>query len=270
MRKKTTKEFKEEVFKLTRDEYTVLGEYINNETKILMKHNKCGYEYEVKPNMFLQGRRCPKCAGNLKKNTDIFKEEVFKLTGDEYTVLGEYIGASDKILMKHNKCGYEYKVKPSMFLQGRRCPKCAGMMKKNTDIFKEEVFKLTGDEYTVLGEYISNDTKILMKHNKCGYEYEVKPNSFLQGNRCPYCYENKIKLDLDEDAKICREKRKKRNNKSRKYADNYGQKWYYDDICLLEKYIEEGKTTKEIARLMGRTIASIYQAKSIFLKEKEK
>ena len=205
-----------------------------------------------------------------KKTTKEFKEEVFKLTGDEYTVLGEYIGTHTKILMKHNKCGHEWEVVPSSFLQGHRCPNCFGgkAMKKDTSIFKEDVYKQVGNEYTVLGDYIGAFDKILMKHNKCGYEYEILPNNFLQGKRCPYCYENKIKLKLDEDAKIFREKRKEKNNKSRKYADNYGQRWTFEDICLLEKYIEEGKTTKEIAQLLGRTIVGVYQAKTKFLKEK--
>ena len=207
-----------------------------------------------------------------KKTTKEFKEEVFKLTGDEYTVLGEYIGAHTKILMKHNKCGYEWEVVPSSFLQGHRCPNCFGgrAMKKDTSIFKEEVYKLTSDEYTVLGEYIGAFDKILMKHNECGHEYEVLPNNFLQGVRCPYCRKNRIKLKLDKDAKIFREKLKEKNDESRKYANNYKQRWTYDDIKLLEKYIKEGKNVKEIARLLGRTIASIHQAKIKFLKENEK
>ena len=203
-----------------------------------------------------------------KKTTKEFKEEVFKLTGEEYTVLGEYINTDTKILMKHNKCGYEYEVRPTNFLHEHRCPKCAGNAKKNTDIFKEEVYEQVGNEYTVLGEYIGADDKILIKHNICGFEYEVIANIFLQGCRCPYCHKNKVKLDLDKDAKIFREKLKEKNDKSRKYADNYGQRWSFEDICLLEKYIEEGKNAKEIAQLLGRTIASIHQAKIRFLKEK--
>ena len=269
-KKKTTEEFKKEVFNLVGNEYTVLGEYIGTHTKILMKHNKCGFEYEVIPSSFLQGRRCPKCARTMKKDTNIFKEDVYKQVGNEYTVLGEYINSYTKILMKHNKCGFEYEMRPDNFLQGHRCPKCFGFgrKKKDTNIFKEEVYEQVGNEYTVLGEYIGADDKILMKHNICGFEYEVIANIFLQGCRCPYCHKNKVKLDLDKDAKIFREKLKEKNDKSRKYADNYGQRWSFEDICLLEKYIEEGKNAKEIAQLLGRTIASIHQAKIRFLKEK--
>ena len=186
-RKKTQEEFKKEVFDLVGDEYEVLGEYVNTKTKILMKHNKCDNEYEVTPDHFLRGARCPKCYGNMKKTTGYFKKEVIDLVGKEYTVLGEYVGANKKVKIRHNKCGHVWGVNPTDFLCGSRCPKCFGTHKKSTEQFKEEVFDLVGEEYSVLGEYVNNHTKIIMKHNKCGFEYEVKPNNFLTGRRCIKC-----------------------------------------------------------------------------------
>ena len=56
-KKKTTKEFKEDVYKLTSNEYTVLGEYIGCKKKILMKHNICGHEWEVIAEKIIQESR---------------------------------------------------------------------------------------------------------------------------------------------------------------------------------------------------------------------
>ena len=65
--------------------------------------------------------------------------------------------------------------------------------RKTTREFKQEVYNLVGNEYSVLGEYITNKTKIKMRHNKCGYEYEVTPNSFLStGNRCRECWKKRV------------------------------------------------------------------------------
>jgi len=186
-KKSDTKEFKEKIKNMVNVEYSLMGEYINSKTKVKIKHNKCGYEYEVTPHDFLGGNRCPKCAGKLNKNTEIFKQEVFDLVGDEFTVSGEYVNSQTKLKIKHNKCGYEYEVRPTRFLNGDRCPKCSGLMKKTTEQFKQEVFDLVGDEFTVSGEYVNSQTKLKIKHNKCGYEYEVKPDAFLRGNRCPRC-----------------------------------------------------------------------------------
>jgi len=212
--RKTTEEFKKEVYDLVNDEYTVLGEYINNKTKIKMKHKLCNNVYEVKPNYFLNGTRCPLCSKKLKKTTESFKQEVYKLVGNEYTVLGEYINNSTKIKMKHNICNSILNKTPNKFLQGDRCPLCSKKLKKTTEEFKKEVFNLVGDEYTVLGEYINNSTKIKMKHNICNFEYEVRPVNFLtKDNRCPKCKreskgELKIKEYLDnKNIKYIKEKR---------------------------------------------------------------
>jgi very-short-patch-repair endonuclease/phage FluMu protein Com len=134
-----------------------------------------------------------KIAGIKKtKTTEEFKQEVFDLVGNEYSVLEPYIKGNIKIKMKHNKCGNEYYVRPNSFLGGNRCPKCKDLNRTKTDEqFKKEVFDLVGEEYSVLGEYEGANKKIKMRHNKCGYEWEVKPANFLQGSRCPYCKASK-------------------------------------------------------------------------------
>ena len=65
--------------------------------------------------------------------------------------------------------------------------------RKTTREFKQEVYNLVGNEYSVLGEYINNKTKIKMKHNLCGHEFEMTPNSFLSGgNRCRECWKKRV------------------------------------------------------------------------------
>lgn len=123
--RKNTEQFRKEVYDLYKDEYTVIGEYINSCTKILMKHNLCNNSWYVEPNSFLRGKgKCPKCAGLLPYTTDTYKEKVYQLTKDEYEVLGEYKNNRTKILMKHNICGNKWKVVPNAFIQGSRCPYC--------------------------------------------------------------------------------------------------------------------------------------------------
>lgn len=52
--------------------------------------------------------------------------------------------------------------------------------------------EIAGDEYTVLGEYVNNKKNILMLHTRCGYEWYVKPNHFINtGTRCPRCCSSK-------------------------------------------------------------------------------
>ena len=188
MRKKTHDEFKEEVYSLVNDEYTLLEEYKGAKSKIKIRHNICGHIYKVRPDAILRGTRCPECRVKaITKTHKQFVEDVYQAVENEYTVIGEYINSKNKISIKHNKCGNQYEVQPNVFLGGSRCPYCAGLKKKTTEEFKQEVFDLTGKEYSVLGKYKNTRTKIKMKHNKCGHVYEVIPNYFLQGTRCPVC-----------------------------------------------------------------------------------
>ena len=129
-----------------------------------------------------------------KRKTDAqFKQEVKNLVDDEYVFLDDYVNARTKLRVQHNKCGNTYKVKPSHFLDGSRCPYCNGNHKKTDAEFKQEVFNLVGGEYTFIDSYQGANNKIRVKHNKCGQIYEVQPSNFLIGERCPQCAVESIK-----------------------------------------------------------------------------
>lgn len=194
-KKKTTEEFKKEVYDLTNDEYLVLGDYTNCKTKIKFLHNKkeCMNEFEMIPSNFLQGQRCPKCkcTGGLNKKTDEqFKKEVFDLVGNEYTVVGEYINAKTKINIKHNICGTIFNMVPANFLFGQRCPECKSLrlsasLRKSQEDFENEVKEKSNDEYIVLSQYINCKTKIKFLHKLCGQEFEMIAGDFIyKGARC--------------------------------------------------------------------------------------
>jgi len=125
--RKTTEQFKKEVYSKVQNEYTVLGNYVNSMTKILFQHNhlKCkNYKFKMSPNDFLNnGTRCPRCSGRYRTPEE-FETQIFELVGEEYSVLEEYKKASSKILMRHNACGHEWRVSIGNFLQGSRCPNC--------------------------------------------------------------------------------------------------------------------------------------------------
>ncbi len=128
-RKLTQEEFEEKVYSFVRDEYTFLEKYKGNDIKIKVRHNckKCNnYEYLVSPHNFFRGHKCLKCSGKLKKTNEEFIKEVYNQVKNEYTFLENYINTDTKILCKHNKCEYEWKISPYKFLnRQQRCPKCA-------------------------------------------------------------------------------------------------------------------------------------------------
>lgn len=58
---KTTEKFKNEIKEINKN-IEILGEYVNNKTKIHAKCNVCGYEWNVVPASLLNGHGCPKCS----------------------------------------------------------------------------------------------------------------------------------------------------------------------------------------------------------------
>ena len=63
--------------------------------------------------------------------------------------------------------------------------------KKTHEEFVQEVKEKYGDEYEVLGEYVNNRTKILIRHNYCKHQWCIVPHSLLSGSGCPFCNKSK-------------------------------------------------------------------------------
>jgi hypothetical protein len=130
LHKLTTEEFKQKVYNLVKDEYIVLGEYINSKTPVKIKHNipNCNHVFELIPNKFIHRKqRCPKCHQDsiiCKKN---FKDKVYEKYGDEYIILEEYKGGDMKIKFKHSTddCGKIFYKSPEKFwYREQLCPFC--------------------------------------------------------------------------------------------------------------------------------------------------
>lgn len=102
--------------------YTLHSEFKNCNEHVYLTHNECGHKYKVQVVAFNKGRRCPKCARNLK----LKKEEVKnRLKEKGFLLIGEYINANEKLLVKHIECENEWMVKVSkIFYQNRGCPEC--------------------------------------------------------------------------------------------------------------------------------------------------
>ena len=144
MGKRTIEEFKKIVYESEEDKYTVLSnEYINNKTPILIRHNECKHEYNVRPDMFVRGRRCPKCANkkrNKNRKIENYLEKLLlnSLDGHNYVWLDEYQHDNkQKLLIKHKVCNYEYYVRPNDFQQGYRCPNCKKINSRHINLIKK-------------------------------------------------------------------------------------------------------------------------------------
>lgn len=156
--KKTTEQFKEEVFKMVGvgDEYKVISKYTGVKNKIKLRHNNksCGfYEFYTTPGHFMMKNRgkCPKCNKVNKRTTEDFREEVRQKYDGEYTVIGKFKNIISEIEVQHNSehCNnYLYKVKPVNLLNGGgQCPICYKVNRSNGESKIELFLKKLGIPY---------------------------------------------------------------------------------------------------------------------------
>lgn len=198
----TPESYKSRINDRYKGEYTLLSKYRRMSHHVQIKHNECGHIFSKSAADVLAGCMCPVCKEKETMTADRYRKTVHELTNGDYSVLGEYVNTKTKIGIKHNKCGYYWEMAPGGFLSGNRCPRCAGNFKLNTKEFAERVDSLTNNEYELIGEYVKSIEKVQMKHKKCGTLFEITPNQFTNGGRCPSCSRSLGELKVESFLKI--------------------------------------------------------------------
>ena len=173
-----------------------LVEYANSATKIIIicpVHGK----FEQMPYKHLEGKACPKCAGQ-NKTTEEFIDEANNIHKGIYNYsVSDYKKAHIKIKIICNSHGI-FTQKPSNHLLGQGCPKCGGK-NKTTEEFIDEAKLLHGDKYDYsLADYKKSKSRIKIICSIHGV-FEQNPNNHLSGAGCPKC-DNKNKTT---DEFIC-------------------------------------------------------------------
>lgn len=202
--KKTHNNFIEELQHIN-PKIEVLGNYVNNKTKIKCKCLIDGYEWSAIPNSLLQGHGCPICGGWIKKTHEEFVNEL-KIINPNIIVIDTYKNRKVKIKCKCAIDGNEWYAIPYNLLQGIGCPTCGLLSRidsrtKSCEQFVSEL-KSINPNIEIIGDYINTYTKVKCRCKIDGCEWDALPNNLLQGHGCPQCNnnsrgENKIAIFLD-------------------------------------------------------------------------
>lgn len=241
--KKTTEEFKNEVYNLVKDEYKVLSEYTGTNNKIIMLHVKCNNEYSVTPNKFLQGRRCPECSGKTKKDTKKFYKEVYDLTNGEYELKSEYIDAATYVNIEHKVCGEIINCMPKEFVKSKNPRRCICMSNRTrwtTQKLSNYIDETFNEEFTLLSEYINRKTQVTVLHNECGKTRKIRPENILRDGITCTCQKNtkgeqKI-ISYLLNKNIEHETQYKFDNLKNKFPLKFDFALYFDNKFLLIEY----------------------------------
>lgn len=136
----TTEEFKDRLYSLYGDRFTLLSEYTNNHTKVELICNTCGAHIFKRPckmtNTTMEG--CYVCAGkNSYKTKDALQHEADIKYPGRYLIIGEYVRARAPLRIMNNECGHEYNISPDNLLRGKGCPRCGMRQSSYMDIVEE-------------------------------------------------------------------------------------------------------------------------------------
>lgn len=280
--RKTTEEYKQEL-KLKNSHLQVLGDYVNNHTKILHKCTKHNVTYETTPVQALTGCGCEQCrkeriSSLLFKTHERYVKELYE-KNKNVEVLGTYVGADIKILHKCKICNYEWNIKPNTILHNKGCPVCSGNIIGPAPEYRNSIWASEYREY--LSQYLTEEQmKQYAPHSKkyidaicpdCGEHKLIKVYQLKdQGIGCicgdGYSYPNKfvynilcqLKLNVKPEYSPSWAERKRYDEYLIDYniiIENHGKQHYTQQDSLthrsLEKELENDRIKYQLAKENG-------------------
>jgi hypothetical protein len=164
-RNKTTNDFIEKAKQIHGDkfDYTKV-DYKGNNTKVIITCKIHG-DFQQTPGNHLQGKGCLKCAGVGKSNTNDFIEKAQLVHSDKYDYSKvDYKGVFTKVIITCKIHG-DFLQTPGSHLQGKGCPKCAGIGK----LLPDEINKrLEPIGYELISDYINSSTPVTIRNKITG------------------------------------------------------------------------------------------------------
>ena len=189
-KRKTHEEFVAEMA-IKNPDIEILEKYIDNATPILCRCRIDGHEWNVRPGNLISGRGCPKCKyrklhNKYSKTHEKFVKELNN-QNPNIEVIGKYINADTKILLRCKIDGYEWMARPDRCLRGNGCPECAGNKRRTYAEFLEELYE-ANPKIEAIGEYINYNANIRFRCKIDNHEWEATPNNVItNGTGCPVC-----------------------------------------------------------------------------------
>lgn len=222
--------------KCVNNSVTILGEYINNKTKILCKCNICNETFEMLPRVLLRGCIHKKCANDSLSKDRIKSQEAFILDlfniNENIELISEYKGNSKKVTCKCKKCKHTWTPFAGNLMKGQGCPKC-NLSKGEIKI--DEYLKLYNIDYIPQKTF---DGLIGVGNGLLSYDFYLHMYNILIEYQGRY-HDGTVSNQTDEDFI----KQQEHDQRKQKYALDNNIKlleiWYWDFNKIEEILIKE-------------------------------
>ena len=171
--------------------YTLLSPFNGMSNHVTVHHTACGRSWKMRARSFvIEHARC---------ECEYMVSEAQARKAIEYSgefVMESFISASNPVTIRHLNCGKSFEWNYHKFLRHPWCKVCNPRL-STKDIFIREIKELTGDDYTLEGEYVDRTTKVRIRHNRCNHSREYIPSHFLDGARCKKCTPEYTRTELE-------------------------------------------------------------------------
>lgn len=169
----------------------LIGEYTLTNSRALFRCRMCGHEWRTVASSVMNGSGCPLCAPGKISQRQMMSHEDFVRKASSNSplveIIGTYSGSSAPIHVRCRICGYEWFPPAGHIANGDTgCPDCAG----NRQLTHEEFVARAADanpDVEVVGTYVRNKDKVMVRCRKCGREWETLPGTLLSGAGCAKC-----------------------------------------------------------------------------------
>ncbi len=183
--------------------------YKNNKLKVKLKCNIDGHEWNPSYySLMVNNSKCPRCQGQIIYDYEAFERVNERLLEINATLREpfKYIGVDKtRLKLKCNIDGYEWETKYSNFVNNKtNCPKCSRKVLTKNEIYDNINKKLIRKNLSLIEPfvYINNNSKLKLRCNIDGYEWETKYSNFINNDKgCAKCAGN-LKLTQEEVEKI--------------------------------------------------------------------
>lgn len=106
--------------------------------------------------------------GNPKLTQEELERRVALYMGDEYKVIGKYVGSKMPVDVLHLRCNTVSQIYISQLEHHKSwCVKCRAR-ERYSRAFIQKLKDNYGNEYELVGEYVDSDTPVLIQHKLCG------------------------------------------------------------------------------------------------------
>lgn len=233
-------------------EYTKMSGPVTYEC--LMCH-KQHYLYKCS-DLFTKKHLCNNCwySTGQGEKTKQYKAQALKMINKSNDLEFIEFGYNKKLMkptikFKCLNCGLVSELQLIYFIKKASCPGCAYNAKHFTT---QGIQNRLPDGYTLLEEYKGTDTKVLVRHEDCGFIWKTTTHGLLSDYRCPKCSKKHSKGEQN----IIRWLSEHKINFQAEYKFNWSENRRYDfylpDYNLLIEYmgIQHYKTVKFFQRTL--------------------